>query len=961
MTSLKRITTLQYMGSKSRILESICEPILQDQEITTVVDVFAGTGAVGYALAPYKHIISNDIEYYAYILNEAILNGCFLSDHEFQSFIQSVKYEYIKRVSSSYVEKAIKEEERFFSLDSSHYQEYADFSDNTPSVFNAETSIKVLLPLQALVSKVKPGQKEQDIPFDCLFLTYFANAYFGIRQCCEIDAIVSAIKNLKESAQQKVLLGALMSAMSATASTTTHFAQFLKVKSPRTFSNIVSKREKRIIELFKQEVTLFRENDLLNRKGKKCVCKNMNYAECLQDIVLDKNTLVYADPPYFKEHYSRYYHVLNTLCLYDYPELAMNTQRNVLSVGRYRADRISSDFGKRSKVVPAFKELIGICSNYGANLMISYSENSLVKIQDLIKLAQEKYNVRIKKVELKHSNQGRATEADQTVNEYIIMCTIPNKKTLCLESKADEIRKIKPVVDNPGGFMHNYMARKPYTVTSAVINAFSKPSDLVYDPMFGSGTTLIEASKLGRKAIGTDINPVASLICSVSLKKWDLNKISYIIDKFIEEVKTKCNAVYIFSKGSETRVIERIHFDVKDNCLVPTSYWYKVKNGTKLSGRKREEADAEFIKCYNDFEGVPLNNIHNHKLIPNSRIAIKDGETVFDLFCYRNLKALDIILGILKNYEQEYGYDVLKLIVSSAVNLIRLSDKKASSQMPYWIPKHNATSRNAVFVLQKKAKAIKKGLQYLRDNCKFFTNNGDVRIYSDPAQSISSEKLSDSTVDLVLTDPPYTDQVPYLEYSQLGFDLFEINNDVDYLDELVVSDAPSRDKSKKEFDYIFEQIIARTEKALKPDGLFIMFYHTFDLKSWDSILTMMQRHYLRYVYQIPTPSPRKSFKTVMSPRSTLDGNYLLFFRKSKEDRQNVFEGSAADAVQAAIKCAENIIRTNENVTTQDLYDHGMLREAFEDGYLSILAESYDTFAEVIRDKFTYEDGYWRLK
>ena len=62
MLEIDRIQTLQYMGSKSRMLSSICEPILDNKEITTVIDLFAGTGSVGYALSPYKHIISNDLE-----------------------------------------------------------------------------------------------------------------------------------------------------------------------------------------------------------------------------------------------------------------------------------------------------------------------------------------------------------------------------------------------------------------------------------------------------------------------------------------------------------------------------------------------------------------------------------------------------------------------------------------------------------------------------------------------------------------------------------------------------------------------------------------------------------------------------------------------------------------------------------------------------------------------------------
>jgi DNA modification methylase len=39
------------------------------------------------------------------------------------------------------------------------------------------------------------------------------------------------------------------------------------------------------------------------------------------------------------------------------------------------------------------------------------------------------------------------------------------------------------------------------------ISSFTAPGDLVFDPMCGSGTTLVEAMHLGREAIGIDIEP----------------------------------------------------------------------------------------------------------------------------------------------------------------------------------------------------------------------------------------------------------------------------------------------------------------------------------------------------------------------------------------------------------------------------------------------------------------------
>ena len=105
----------------------------------------------------------------------------------------------------------------------------------------------------------------------------------------------------------------------------------------------VSVCKKRKIDIIKECKTLLKEYrniGLCSRKEDRLFkCYNLNFSECLDALMLDNNTLVYADPPYFEEHYSRYYHVLNTLCLYDYPSLAVNPQTHEFSAGRYREDR----------------------------------------------------------------------------------------------------------------------------------------------------------------------------------------------------------------------------------------------------------------------------------------------------------------------------------------------------------------------------------------------------------------------------------------------------------------------------------------------------------------------------------------------------------------------------------------------------------------------------------------------
>src|SRR5437773_215720 len=62
---------------------------------------------------------------------------------------------------------------------------------------------------------------------------------------------------------------------------------------------------------------------------------------------------------------------------------------------------------------------------------------------------------------------------------------------------------------------YKYPARFSPSFTRAVIQAFTSPGDIIYDPFMGGGTTLVEATTLGRRAIGTDINSLAVFLSEV--------------------------------------------------------------------------------------------------------------------------------------------------------------------------------------------------------------------------------------------------------------------------------------------------------------------------------------------------------------------------------------------------------------------------------------------------------------
>jgi hypothetical protein len=56
---------------------------------------------------------------------------------------------------------------------------------------------------------------------------------------------------------------------------------------------------------------------------------------------------------------------------------------------------------------------------------------------------------------------------------------------------------------------HTYPARLHPTTAARLVAAFAPPGGTVLDPFCGSGTVLVEAMIAGRRAVGTDLNPLA--------------------------------------------------------------------------------------------------------------------------------------------------------------------------------------------------------------------------------------------------------------------------------------------------------------------------------------------------------------------------------------------------------------------------------------------------------------------
>jgi adenine-specific DNA-methyltransferase len=127
--------------------------------------------------------------------------------------------------------------------------------------------------------------------------------------------------------------------------------------------------------------------------------------------------IFYADPPYSKEQYSRFYHVLETLELYDYPEAN--------GVGRYRPDRLVTPLAQKSGVLSATRKLCEEIAARRGILLLSYPSSGLLTaglgVDVSALLGEYFHNVEMPiKVPSTHSTLGaRHGAATRVVTEYV--------------------------------------------------------------------------------------------------------------------------------------------------------------------------------------------------------------------------------------------------------------------------------------------------------------------------------------------------------------------------------------------------------------------------------------------------------------------------------------------------------------------------------------------------------------
>lgn len=427
--SYPQIQILKYMGNKRGLLNWLM-PILEEQLDVgdTVLDLFAGTSSVGYALKDKNKILANDIQEYSTVISRALLE--FDETIEEDDFINNLLPYYKKNwiALSEIYEPALKDERSV--LERSNSSKYQLYSKKIPKYGHLVKNDKYNLNSYCKENFVDERRKNpHSFPF-MLFCIYYADSFFSLEQCIEIDSLRYAIENEDKTTKKAVYLSCLMYALSKAVNSSGHFAEYLKHNSLESSQTILEQRRDSVLKHFLNKLSEFK--NIYVQKDWKNESFNFDWKDVISHLAkhdrLNDVKLIYIDPPYTSAQYSRFYHIPETLVKYDYPRLTLDKKTEKPVKGAYRNDRVQSSFSKISAAEQAFSEIFAIISkNTRSTLAISYSDNSLVKpVDKLVDIANNYYQI-VKKINgHSHSAQGSRFRhngrGNHVVNEYVLIC-----------------------------------------------------------------------------------------------------------------------------------------------------------------------------------------------------------------------------------------------------------------------------------------------------------------------------------------------------------------------------------------------------------------------------------------------------------------------------------------------------------------------------------------------------------
>lgn len=524
-----------------------------------------------------------------------------------------------------------------------------------------------------------------------------------------------------------------------------------------------------------------------------------------------------------------------------------------------------------------------------------------------------------------------------------------------------------------------FKGRKSDSIAKEIIKVFTDKDDKILDPFFGGGSFILSALESERFIHGIELDNYTFDVFKTLLTKLDSQKLEKQFQKVRNSCKKEIMNLYKTKCCGEDNFIKTLYFDPQDDEYFDPKSHRDIKNGKNVKLLFKCPKCNEKEKKFDSFDQLMVKRISNYdttkfpknKYIENSRINItaSTGSNYYDrLFTKRNQYALLLLQQAISKLEDSNEKHFIQHALVTSLALSRIAMYGSSTDILYHVVSEKAQEKNVWSVFEEKFKAMKKFqkeyINYLliddsKNKC-LKINNGDY---------YKTLKNSEKSYDLIYTDFPYTDQVPYIERNQ--FFRVWLENFVDYAkfkidqqlleDEIVVTNAPSR-KLKQSYDYYIKDL----------DKMFCVFYEVLKnqkhliittklakksyLKTFSNIINLARKNGFEYITKVNVATNDPTLRKQSAYLNTFMTEAIIVFKKLNENNRYWYEGNINYEYSAVKLIYETIIKS-ENKTISQSQAANLIKKDLLSNSIVLDNTRIEKLERVINENFMLEKGF----
>ncbi len=440
--------------------------------------------------------------------------------------------------------------------------------------------------------------------------------------------------------------------------------------------------------------------------------------------------------------------------------------------------------------------------------------------------------------------------------------------------------------------LHKYWSRKPWFVIDQYIEKYSKKDHVVLDPFCGSGIIGLQSVLANRNFIGYDLNPFAVFLAKNSLQV-GYDKTSFEEDFSAIERSVRVKIMHLYATKDKYILYTILgKKNSKDyNAVIADS---NFRNKQKVSLTKSElEPTVKF----------PKNLKYPDKDFPEKfykdRFSYKGVKKVSDMFTNRNILALALLHTAINELPLK-NRDLFMLAFTNT--LLHVSKLKAENVRPlgvnnFWIP-DDFIEENVWWRFVDRVENVKMAKHVIAEKALQNEVTKPIsKIYN--KSSLKMSEIKPSSVDYLITDPPYGDTIQYSELSYIWNCWLEKEFEIE--NEVIIN--PVQNKGVNEYYDQLTAFIGEARRVLKKDAYFTLAFHNKDLKIWISLAELIRDHGMELV-DISSydtfGSPYNKNWAKFSPKSDFYVTFINSQKKTKAtNKKTIYPDEIADEI---IKC-----------------------------------------------------------